>query len=129
VREGDAPTLYVHAPDVKAPRGLTAERVHVPVHHGVFDLHAVMKLLAEREINVVHVETGATLAGALLASGLVDELLLYVAPVLLGAHARPLFDGLDVATMAERLELEILETRRLGTDLRILLRPPESRRP
>jgi diaminohydroxyphosphoribosylaminopyrimidine deaminase / 5-amino-6-(5-phosphoribosylamino)uracil reductase len=56
--------------------------------------------------------------------GLVDELLLYVAPVVLGAHARPLFDGLDIAHMAERLELEILETRRLGSDIRILLRPP-----
>jgi diaminohydroxyphosphoribosylaminopyrimidine deaminase/5-amino-6-(5-phosphoribosylamino)uracil reductase len=129
VREGDAPTLYMHAPDAKPPRGMTAERVPVPVHRGVFDPQAVMKILAEREINEVHVETGATLAGALLASGLVDELLLYVAPVLLGATARPLFDGLDVATMAERLELEILETRRLGPDLRILLRPPEARQP
>lgn len=129
VREGDAPTLYVHAPDVKPPRGLTAERVHVPVHRGGFDLLAVMKLLAERQINEVQVETGATLAGALLASGLVDELLLYVAPVLLGAEARPLFDGLDIATMGERLELDILETRRFGHDLRVLLRPPEPARP
>jgi diaminohydroxyphosphoribosylaminopyrimidine deaminase / 5-amino-6-(5-phosphoribosylamino)uracil reductase len=124
VREGDAPTLYLHAPDAKPPRGMDADRAHVAVDRGRFDLRAVLRLLAEREINEVQVEAGATLAGAFLAEGLVDELLLYVAPVILGAHARPLFDGLDIAHMAERLELEILETRRLGSDIRILLRPP-----
>jgi diaminohydroxyphosphoribosylaminopyrimidine deaminase / 5-amino-6-(5-phosphoribosylamino)uracil reductase len=84
----------------------------------------VLRLLAERGINEVQVEAGATLAGAFLAEGLVDELLLYVAPVILGAHARPLFDGLDIARMSERLELDLWETRRLGADIRLLLRPP-----
>lgn len=124
VREGDAPTLYLHAPDAKPPRGLDADRAHVAVDHGRFDLRAVLRLLAERGINEVQVEAGATLAGALLAEGLVDELLLYVAPVILGAHARPLFDGLDIAHMSERLELDVWETRRLGRDIRMLLRPP-----
>lgn len=124
VREGDAPTLYLHAPDAKPPRGLAADRAHVAVDRGRFDLRAVLRLLAERGINEVQVEAGATLAGAFLAEGLVDELLLYVAPVILGAQARPLFDGLDIARMAERLELDIWETRRLGGDIRILLRPP-----
>lgn len=129
VREGDAPTLYLHAPDAKPPRGMDAERAHVPVERGRFDLGAVLRLLAGREINEVQVEAGATLAGAFLAAGLVDELLLYVAPVILGAEARPLFDGLDIARMAERLELDVLETRRLGGDIRILLRPPERAAP
>ncbi|WP_147653466.1 bifunctional diaminohydroxyphosphoribosylaminopyrimidine deaminase/5-amino-6-(5-phosphoribosylamino)uracil reductase RibD [Vulcaniibacterium gelatinicum] len=123
VREGEAPTLYVHAPDARLPRGFAADHVAVPVREGRFDLGAVLRMLAERGINEVQVEAGATLAGAFVAAGLVDELLLYVAPTLLGAHARPLFDGLDVATMAERHELRIVELRRLGEDLRLLLRP------
>ena len=67
-----------------------------PVHAGQFDLQAVLALLAERGINEVQVEAGATLAGAFLSAGLVDELLLYVAPVMLGERARPLFDGLQI---------------------------------
>ena len=123
IREGDAPTLYLHAPDVKKPRGLDAEHAHVPVERGLFDLRAVLQLLAARGINEVQVEAGATLAGAFLEAGLVDELLLYVAPVVLGGHARPLFGGLDVGTMAERVQLQVVDTRRLGPDVRVLLRP------
>ena len=123
VREGDAPTLYLHAPDAKPPRELAADRAAAPVRAGVFDLHAVLALLAARDINEVHVEAGATLAGALLKSGLVDELLLYVAPVLLGETARPLFGGLGFTEMAQRLHMEIIESRRVGQDIRVLLRP------
>lgn len=123
VREGDAPTLYVHAPDAKPPRGIDAQTASAPVHEGRFDLAAVLKLLAAREINEVQVEAGATLAGAFLAAGLVDEILLYVAPVLLGDRARPLFDGLHIDAMTERLDLEIVESRRIGDDVRLLLQP------
>ena len=123
IRQGDAPTLYLHAADVKPPRALDAEHAHVPVVGGRFDLRAVLELLAGRGINEVQVEAGATLAGAFLAQGLVDELLLYVAPVMLGARARPLFDGLHIDEMTDRLALEILETRRIGEDVRVLLRP------
>ena len=126
VREGDAPTLYLHAPDVKPPRDLAAERAHVPMRDGRFDLDAVLALLAERGINEVQVETGATLAGALMKGGWVDELLLYVAPVLLGERARPLFDGLRIEEMAQRLQLKTVETRRVGDDLRLLLQPQAS---
>ncbi|MBW3550463.1 MAG: bifunctional diaminohydroxyphosphoribosylaminopyrimidine deaminase/5-amino-6-(5-phosphoribosylamino)uracil reductase RibD [Proteobacteria bacterium] len=126
VREGDAPTLYVHAPDTKVGRGLDAQTAVVEVHGSRFDLAAVLKLLAARGVNEVQVEAGATLAGAFLAAGLVDELLLYVAPVLLGSQARPLFDGLDIASMAERMRLQIVETRRIGEDLRLLLRTPDA---
>jgi len=123
VREGDAPTLYLHAPDAKPPRELAADRAAVPVKGGKFDLQAVLALLAQRGINDVHVETGATLAGALLMAGLVDELLLYVAPVVLGETARPLFGGLGFTEMAQRLQMKIVETRRIGDDLRLLLHP------
>jgi diaminohydroxyphosphoribosylaminopyrimidine deaminase / 5-amino-6-(5-phosphoribosylamino)uracil reductase len=123
VRAGDAPTLYIHAADARMPRGIDADHMPAPVSAGLFDLHAVLALLAARDINEVQVEAGATLAGAFLAAGLVDELLLYVAPVILGEHARPMFEGLPIDTMAERLRMTIAETRRIGEDVRVLLRP------
>src|SRR5690606_27549032 len=125
VRDGDAPTLYLHAADAKPPRGLSVQRAPVPVRDGHLDLQVVMQMLAQRGINELHVETGATLAGALLTAGLVDELLLYVAPVLLGDDARPLFAGLRIDDMARRYRLQIIETRRIGEDLRLRLRPQE----
>src|SRR5690606_20510780 len=126
VREGDAPTLYLHAPDIKPPRELAAERAAVPVTAGMFELDAVLALLAGRGVNDLHVEAGATLAGALVKAGLVDELLLYVAPVLMGEKARPLLDGLGFTTMAQRLQMRIAEVRHLGDDLRLTLRPARS---
>ena len=123
IREGDAPTLYIHAADARMPRGIDAQHAHVSVNAGLFDLEAVLTLMAERQINEVQIEAGATLAGAFLAAGLVDELLLYVAPIILGERARPMFDGLPIDTMAERLSMRIVETRRIGEDVRLLLRP------
>lgn len=123
IRDGAAPTLYLHAATAKPPRGFDAAHAIVPMRDGLLDLPAVMRLLAARGINEVQVEAGATLAGALLRADLVDEVLLYVAPILLGADARPLFDGLQIDEMAQRLRLQTVETRRLGDDLRLLLRP------
>jgi len=123
VRTGDAPTLYFHAPDAKPPRDFDTAHAAVRMQGGLLDLLAVMQALAARGINEVQVETGATLAGALLRAGLVDEVLLYVAPVLLGADGRPLFDGLRIDEMSQRLHLQLVESRRIGDDLRLLLRP------
>lgn len=123
VREGGAPTLYVHAPDARLPRAIDAQMAAAPMKAGRFDLDAVLRMLAERGINEVQLEAGATLAGAFVAAGLVDELLLYVAPLVLGAGARPLFEGVDIVEMAQRHTFELVETRRIGDDLRLLLRP------
>ncbi len=123
VRDGAAPTLYLHAPDTKPPRGLAVDRAAIAMNGGGLDLKAVLKLLAGRGIGEVQVEAGATLAGAFLRAGLVDELLLYVAPVLLGDRARPLFAGLGIDAMAQRHRLQLMETVRVGDDLRLLLRP------
>lgn len=132
VREGDAPTLYLHAPDARPPRGFDTPHAAVPLRAAApggsgragLDLDAVLRHLATaHQINEVQVESGASLAGALLRARLVDEVLLYVAPVLLGADARPLFDGLGIDDMARRLHLRTVETRRIGDDLRLLLSP------
>jgi diaminohydroxyphosphoribosylaminopyrimidine deaminase/5-amino-6-(5-phosphoribosylamino)uracil reductase len=121
VRDASAPTLYIHAPDIKPPREISVERASVAMTSGLLDLHAVLRLLAERGINEVQVEAGATLAGAFFTSGLVDELLLYVAPILLGDKSRPLLAGLDIADMSQRAQLRLVESRMVGEDQRLLL--------
>jgi diaminohydroxyphosphoribosylaminopyrimidine deaminase/5-amino-6-(5-phosphoribosylamino)uracil reductase len=90
---------------------------------GKTDLHALMAELARREINELHVEAGEKLNASLLRAGLVDELLLYVAPRLLG-------DGRGLAalgvlpSLADSLDFEFVDVERVGADLRLRLRPP-----
>ena len=125
VRDGSAPTLYLHAAGARAPKGFSgAELAALPrAGEGRLDLAAALQELGRRGINEVQVEAGATLGGALLQAGMVDELLLYVAPVLLGDSARPLFGGLDIASMQDRLGWRVVDARRIGDDHRFLLRP------
>jgi diaminohydroxyphosphoribosylaminopyrimidine deaminase/5-amino-6-(5-phosphoribosylamino)uracil reductase len=124
VLDASAPTLFFHAPDVKLNDAFRErDRIAVPVHKGLLDLEQVMKALAQRGINEVQVEAGATLAGALLRAKLVDELLLYIAPVLLGEHGRPLFAGVEPLSMAQRLGFRVADTRHVGDDLRLRLLP------
>lgn len=124
VLDDAAPTLLLHAPEARVPKYLRdRDRAAIPASDGMLDLEATLRLLAQRGINEVQTEAGATLCGGLLRAGLVDELLLYVVPVLLGANGRPLFAGWDAPTMAQRHDLEIIETRHIGSDIRLLLRP------
>jgi len=124
VREGDAPTLYLHDPALAPPALEGAQFAAAPLQaDGRFDLAAVMALLAARGVNEVHVEAGPTLCGALLRAGLADELLLYMAPLLMGEGARPLLAGLGIEAMAQARPLEVRDLRRVGSDLRLLLRP------
>jgi len=123
VREGGAPTLYLHAADVSAPDAADAEFASVAVRDGRLELGEVLALLAQRGINEVHTEAGATLAGALLRAGWVDELLLYQAPTLLGENGLPLLSGLGIATMDQQRRLRVVDQRWVGEDLRLLLRP------
>jgi diaminohydroxyphosphoribosylaminopyrimidine deaminase/5-amino-6-(5-phosphoribosylamino)uracil reductase len=124
VLDAAAPTLFFHAPDVKLSDTFRArDRVAVAAHKGQLDLPAVLQELARRGINEVQVEAGATLAGALLRADLVDELLLYVAPRLLGEHGRPLFGGVEPLRMDECLGFRLVETRQVGDDLRLRLEP------
>ncbi|WP_051079966.1 bifunctional diaminohydroxyphosphoribosylaminopyrimidine deaminase/5-amino-6-(5-phosphoribosylamino)uracil reductase RibD [Thioalkalivibrio thiocyanodenitrificans] len=86
------------------------------------DLSGVMTLLARREVNELHVEAGPRLCGALMEAGLVDELVIYMAPHLMGSTARSLVE-LGVETMDERIALEIGDIRAVGEDWRITARP------
>ncbi len=94
--------------------------------NGQIDLTALLGELAAREINEVHVEAGATLGGALLRAGLVDEILIYMAPTLLGDGARGLFRLPDLDQMAKQRKVRIEQIRAVGDDWRILARPVES---
>lgn len=88
-----------------------------------YHLPQILAELAQRACNELHVECGATLAGALLQAQCVDELVLYLAPLLLGDQARPLFRLPNLLDMQQRWNLEVLETRAVGADWRITLRP------
>ena len=95
----------------------------LPLQGGRVNPEALMQKLAELEINEVQVEAGARLCGSLLRAGLVDEILLYQAPLLLGdggpgPFALGVLDSMDQGT-----HLEVLESCQLGDDLRLRLRP------
>lgn len=126
VLDTSAPTLLLHDAGLASIQNIPSGVGHagIPLDAlGRLDLHAVLAALAERDINELHVEAGARLGGALLTAGLVDELLLYVAPVLLGHEARPLMELAGISTMAERWQLDVIEQRSVGPDWRLRLRP------
>ena len=106
-----------------ALRRAGAEVVSIAAASAGVDLDAALACLGGREINEVLAECGPGLAGALLAAGLADELVLYLAPTLLGEGARPLANLPSPASMAERLEFSIVDRQDVGGDLMIRLRP------
>ena len=99
-----------------------AEILDLPDGKGRVDLHALLHELARRGLNEVHVEAGSRLNGALLAAGLVDEVLLYLAPCLLGDTAQGLFALPALESLAGKHQLAIRAAERLGDDLRVLAR-------
>lgn len=97
--------------------------LELPGPAGRPDLALLMEVLAQRGINELHVEAGATVNGALLAAGLVDEWLAYLAPIALGDRARGLFDLPALTDMAARHAFALHDLRQIGPDLRLILRP------
>jgi diaminohydroxyphosphoribosylaminopyrimidine deaminase/5-amino-6-(5-phosphoribosylamino)uracil reductase len=100
-------------------RAAGAEVLCLPTISERMDLKLLLEQLAAREVNEVLVEAGATLCGELLRAGLVDELVLYLAPHLLGSSARGLFNVPGLASMADRIALDIQDVRAIGKDWRI----------
>ena len=99
------------------------EVVQVKDSNGRVDLLAAMHWLAEQEINEVHVEAGSVLCGALLDAGLVDEIVIYMAPHLMGDQAKGLFHLPGIQGMEQRLAFHIKDIRMVGQDVRITAIP------
>jgi diaminohydroxyphosphoribosylaminopyrimidine deaminase/5-amino-6-(5-phosphoribosylamino)uracil reductase len=89
--------------------------------NGRLDLHAVMAFLAQQQINELLVEAGAILNGALLAEGLVDEWLVYMAPCILGDQGRGLFTVPGLQCMADKKTLHLCDVRQIGPDVKLTL--------
>jgi diaminohydroxyphosphoribosylaminopyrimidine deaminase/5-amino-6-(5-phosphoribosylamino)uracil reductase len=122
---GEVLVLTTRSPDDARAEALLAagarvERVAGDAEH--CDLKAVIARLGEHEINDVWVEAGAGLNGALLRAGLIDELIIYIAPRLLGDTARGMFTVPALESLADGWSLVFDDFCRIGPDLRITAR-------
>lgn len=102
------------------------EIVQIDATSNRVDLREVMRFLAKREINEVHLEAGSVLSGAMLEAGLIDEIIIYMAPHIMGDEAKGLFHLPAIKNMEQRLGLEIKDIRPIGKDWRITAVPQYS---
>tara|TARA_R110000764_G_scaffold120765_2_gene208414 strand:+ start:17104 stop:18234 length:1131 start_codon:yes stop_codon:yes gene_type:complete len=119
------PTLVISTSAEQAAesyQSIGSELLALPGDDGKVDLVTVLRNLAERGCNEVLVEAGAGLSGAFWRAGLVDELIVYMAPRLLGSQARPLMQ-LPFESMSEAMDIAVTDTRAIGQDWRITARP------
>jgi diaminohydroxyphosphoribosylaminopyrimidine deaminase/5-amino-6-(5-phosphoribosylamino)uracil reductase len=115
--------LVVTAGERNAAWPSTLEILALPDANGRVDLVAMMRALAGRGVNELHMEAGAKLTGALVEAGLVDELLLYVAPALIGDPARGMAERrAPLRSLADRTSLAWHSVERIGGDLRVIAR-------
>ena len=87
------------------------------------DLKNVLLDLARREVNEVHVEAGSVLCGSLLKEKLVDEIVIYMAPMIMGSDAKGLFALPEITEMKDKINLSINDIRKVGNDMRITISP------
>jgi diaminohydroxyphosphoribosylaminopyrimidine deaminase/5-amino-6-(5-phosphoribosylamino)uracil reductase len=122
--EGRAVLVYAALPDATRQAALEARGATVvvlPNAAGKVDLPALLRDLASRGVNELHVEAGHKLNGSLVREGLVDELLVYLAPKLVG-QGRPMADFGPLEALASATPLDFIDTEAVGGDLRILAR-------
>ena len=118
--------LYIYAAEQNDEKKAALEArgavvTYLPGPNNKVDLAAMLRDLAQREVNELHVEAGHKLNGSLLREGLVDEVLLYMAPKLLGlGQGMASFGPLE--SLADAIDLQFLSTEMLGNDLRVLAR-------
>jgi diaminohydroxyphosphoribosylaminopyrimidine deaminase / 5-amino-6-(5-phosphoribosylamino)uracil reductase len=111
---GDDPS---HKHDALINSGVTTLRL--PLESNKINLHELMAHLATLEVNELWVEAGPNLNGSLLEQGLIDELITYIAPILLAGNANPMFNNPILQLMENKINLAIQDVRRVGADLRI----------
>lgn len=125
ILQGAKTIIACVSPDTRKAAALEASGAEIlclPGVDGKVDLHALLSRLAQKGINELMTEAGTRLNGALLAAGLVDEWVQYLAPCLLGNAARPLFELAEPANMAERLSWQLADQRMVGSDLKLVWR-------
>ena len=101
----------------------TAECMTLPSRDKRVDMEALLIELGARGFNEVQIEAGAILCGTLIQQNLVDELLIYQAPIILGGDAVSPFAIPRLDNMEDRVHLEWIESRRIGKDMRLRFRP------
>ena len=104
-------------------RSAGADVLVLPNADGKVELPALLAELGRRGINEVHAEAGFKLNGSLLREGLVDELLLYLAPCLIGHQASGLFNLPELVSLDGKRALTIRDLRQIGPDIRLIARP------
>jgi len=107
---------------IAALRAAGAETVVIPNEHGKVELFKLIQDLARRELNEIHVEAGMKLNGSLLQAGVVDEVLVYLAPTLIGDSGRGMFSLPELTELSRVRSLRVREVERVGADVRILAR-------
>ncbi len=126
--DGCADTMIITAKPRAASWSESVRYLHLPAHgmgghYNANDLHTLMHTLGEMEINELHVEAGAALNGVLLEADLIDEILYYCSPRILGNHSRRMFQlNQPLETLDAFQRFSFLRTQVLGDDLRIELR-------
>lgn len=115
-------TAEDHPDKARRLGGLGADVIQLPDGAGKVDLVALARELGRRELNEVLVESGNRLNGALLRAGVVDELLIYLAPHLMGDLARGMFALGELTDLKHRLAVNMTDVRHIGPDLRIIAR-------
>ncbi len=107
---------------IAALKAAGAEVIIIPNDRGKVELFKLMEELARRELNEIHVEAGTKLNGSLFQAGVVDELLVYLAPSVIGDSGRGMFNLPEFTRLSQATALKIREIERVGADLRILAR-------
>ena len=121
---GDPPLILTVSDDAGKRAALEARGVEVVrvAGEGKSDLAAVAKVLADRGFNEVTAETGGKLMGSLLAAGVVDEVLIYYAPMILGDKSQAMFVLPEWTNLEQALRPRIVEVRNIGPDIRVTAR-------
>jgi diaminohydroxyphosphoribosylaminopyrimidine deaminase/5-amino-6-(5-phosphoribosylamino)uracil reductase len=120
----------VNEPDrIAALKKAGADTVIIPNDRGKVELFKLIEELARRELNEIHVEGGHKLNGSLLQAGVVDELLVYLAPRVIGDSGRGMFDLPELTELSRATPLTIRDLERIGADLRVLARLAPTSRP
>lgn len=107
---------------VQKQRNLKGEILQIPNHEGKVDLPRMLKELAQRGVNELHVEAGVRLNGSLAREGCVDEFLIYLNPSFLGDEAQGMLALPGIASLEQKIKLKIASLDRIGDDIRILAR-------